>query len=68
MSKSLGLNNLKTRTTMNAKISGFLICTEVIINLLLDNLQVLGADFITFPFRRFSLGKKSFLNKAISPT
>ena len=53
---------------MNAKISGFLICTEVIINLLLDNLQVLGADFITFPFRRFSLGKKSFLNKTISPT
>ena len=58
---------------MNAKISGFLICIEVIINLLLDNLhdftfQVLGADFITFPFRRFSLGKKSFLNKTISPT
>ena len=37
--KTLRLNNLKTRTAMNAKISVFVICAEVIIYLLLYNLD-----------------------------
>ena len=39
MNKTLGLNNLKTRTAMNAKISVFVICIEAIIYLLLYNLH-----------------------------
>ena len=37
--KTLWLNNVKTRTAMNAKISVFLICVEVIIYLPLYNLH-----------------------------
>ena len=37
MNKTLQLNNLKTRTAMNAKISGIFICVEVTIYLLLGN-------------------------------
>ena len=37
--KPLRLNNLKTKTAMNAKISGFVICAEAIIYLLLRNLH-----------------------------
>ena len=33
------LNNLKTKTVMNAKISVFAICVEVIIYLLIYNLH-----------------------------
>ena len=35
INKTLWLNNLKTRTAMNPKISAFVICVEVIIYLLL---------------------------------
>ena len=37
--KTLRLNNLKTRTALNAKISVFVICVEVIMYLLLHNLH-----------------------------
>ena len=37
--KTLRLNNLKTRTAKNAKISVFVICVEAIIYLLLYNLH-----------------------------
>ena len=37
INKTLRLNNFKTRTVMNAKISIFLICVKVIIYLLLYN-------------------------------
>ena len=36
---TLLLNNLKTRTAMNAKISVYVICVEAIIFLLLNNLH-----------------------------
>ena len=39
LNKTLRLNNLKTRTATNAKISVFVICVEVIIYLLLCNLH-----------------------------
>ena len=39
INKTLRLNNLKTRTTVNAKISVFVICLEAIIYLLLFNLH-----------------------------
>ena len=39
MNKILRLNNLKTRTAINAKMSVFVICVEVIIHLLLYNLH-----------------------------
>ena len=39
LNKTLRVNNLKTRTTMNKKISLFVICVEVIIYLLLYNLR-----------------------------
>ena len=39
INKSLRLNNLKTRTTMNVKISVFVICVKAIIYLLLYNLH-----------------------------
>ena len=39
INKTLRLNNLKTRTAMNAKISEFVICVETIIYLLLYNLH-----------------------------
>ena len=39
INKTLRLNNLKTRTAMNAKISVFVICVEAIIYLLLYNLH-----------------------------
>ena len=39
MSKTLRLNNLKSRAAINAKISVFVICVEVIIYLLLYNLH-----------------------------
>ena len=38
ISKPLRLNNLKTKTAMNTKISVFVICVEEIIYLLLYNL------------------------------
>ena len=38
MNKTLRLNNLKTRTDMNAKTSVFVVCVEAIIYLLLNNL------------------------------
>ena len=38
MNKILRLNDLRTRAAMNAKISVFVICIEVIIYLLLYNL------------------------------
>ena len=40
INKTLGLTILKTRTAMNAKISVFVICVGVIINLILYNLRV----------------------------
>ena len=39
LNKTLRLNNLKTRTAMNGKISVFAICVEVIIYVLLFNLH-----------------------------
>ena len=48
--KTLQVNNLKTRTAMNAKISGFLICIEVIIYLLLDNLHDCTFNNVTLKF------------------
>ena len=39
ISKTLRLNNLKTRTAMNEKVSVFVICVEAIIYLLLHNLR-----------------------------
>ena len=39
INKTLRLNNLKTTTAMNAKISVFVICVEAIIYLLLYNLH-----------------------------
>ena len=39
INKTLRLNNLKTRTTLNVKISVFVICVEAIIHLLLYNLH-----------------------------
>ena len=39
MGKTLPLNNMKTRTAMNAKISVFVIRVEAIIHLLLYNLH-----------------------------
>ena len=39
INKTLGLNNLKTRTAMNVKISKFVICVKGIIHLLLYNLH-----------------------------
>ena len=39
INNTLRLNNLKTRTAMNAKISVFAICDEAIIYLLLYNLH-----------------------------
>ena len=39
INKTLRLNNLKSRTAMNAKISVFIICVEAIIYLLLYNLH-----------------------------
>ena len=39
INKTLRLNNLKTRTAMNAKISVFVICVEAIIYLFLNNLH-----------------------------
>ena len=39
INKTLRLNNLKTRTAMNAKISVFVVCVEAIIYLLLYNLH-----------------------------
>ena len=39
MNKTLRLNNVKTKTAMNAKISLFVICVEPIIYLLLYNLH-----------------------------
>ena len=39
INKTLQLNNLKTRPTMNAKVSVFVICVEAIIYLLLYNLH-----------------------------
>ena len=39
INKTLRLNNLKTRTDMNAKISVLVICVEAIIYLLLYNLH-----------------------------
>ena len=43
INKTLWLNNLKTRTTVNTKISVFVICVEAIIYLLLRNLH--GCSF-----------------------
>ena len=43
INKTLRLNNIKARTAMNANISVFVICTEVIIYLLLLNLH--GCNF-----------------------
>ena len=43
INKTLRLNNLKTRTAMNAKISLFVICAKAIIYLLLYNLH--GSTF-----------------------
>ena len=48
INKTLRLNNLKTRAAMNAKISVFVICVEVIIYLLLydlHDLSLLNAQF-----------------------
>ena len=39
LNKTLGLNNLKSKTAKNAKISVFFICVETIIYLLLYNLH-----------------------------
>ena len=39
INKTLRLNNLKTRTAMNAKISVFVFCADKIIYLLLCNLH-----------------------------
>ena len=39
INKTLRLNNLKTRTAMNGKISVFVICVEAIIYLLLYNMH-----------------------------
>ena len=39
INKTLQLNNLKTRTGMNAKMSVFVVCVEAIIYLLLFNLH-----------------------------
>ena len=44
--KNIRLDNLKTRTTTNAKISVFVICVEVIVYLLLYNLH--DCTFKTF--------------------
>ena len=54
--KTLSLSNLKTRTTMNAKISVFVICVETIINLLFFNLNdctFKGSEYITWFFKQF---------------
>ena len=56
INKTLSLSNLKTRTTMNAKISVFVICVETIINLLLFNLNdctFKGFEYITWFFKQF---------------
>ena len=39
INKNLRLNNSKTKTAMNAKISIFVICVQAIIHLLLHNLH-----------------------------
>ena len=39
LNETLQLNNLETRTTMNAKISAFVICVEAVVYLLLYNLH-----------------------------
>ena len=52
----LWLNNLKTKTAMNAKISVFVICVEAIIYLLLYNLHD-----CTFNFFKKELLHKCFL-------
>ena len=54
INKTLRRNNLKTRTTMNAKISLFVICIEAIIYLLLYDLHdCTFKTFITFLYFYF---------------
>ena len=55
MNKTLRLNNLKTRTDMNAKISVFVICAEAIIYLLLYNLH--DCTF-NFKFKRLAISPR----------
>ena len=49
LNKTLRLNNLKTRTAMNAKISVFATCVEVIIDLLIHNLHDCIFNVIRLP-------------------
>ena len=53
VNKTLRLNNLKTRTAMNAKISVFVICAEVIIYLLLHHLDDGSFGSFVKPFHAF---------------
>ena len=48
VNKSLPLNNFKTRTDINAKISVFIVCLEAIIYLLLYNLHDCTFNFDSF--------------------
>ena len=48
VNKTLRLNNLKTRTALNAKISVFFICAEAIIYLLLYNLHECNFNTLQF--------------------
>ena len=56
INETLRLNNLKTRTAMNAKISLFVICAKAIIYLLLYNLN--GS---TFNYKYFKYELQLFL-------
>ena len=48
VNKTLPLNNFKTRTDINAKISVFIVCLEAIIYLLLYNLHDCTFNFDSF--------------------
>ena len=61
--KTLWLNNLKTRTAVNAKISVFAICVEVIIYLLKYNLHYFQINFLSVHFQCFII-----LNSGSKPT
>ena len=62
ISKALQLNNLKTRTAMNAKISVFVICVEGILYLSLYNLH--DCIFKIWKVARCS-NSKSFFGKVL---
>ena len=63
INKTLGVNNLKTRKGINAKISVFLVCVEAVIYLLLHNLHSRTFNSVQLQISERKLPKITFDGK-----